>query len=58
VLRSPAGIQAPEIPDARIRVKRGASIAHEEGMSVFKTISLVSAGALLALVGSALAAII
>jgi hypothetical protein len=39
-------------------VKRGARVARQTGMSVFKTISLVCAGALLAFAGTAVAALI
>jgi hypothetical protein len=39
-------------------VKRGAPVARQRGMSVFKTISLVCAGALLAFAGTAVAALI
>jgi hypothetical protein len=39
-------------------LNRGSPVARQRGMSVFKTISLVCAGALLAFAGTAVAALI
>jgi hypothetical protein len=42
----------------RFFLKRGARVARQRGMSVFKTISLVCAGALFAFAATAVAALI
>jgi hypothetical protein len=53
-----ARIQPREITKPAFFLKRGACVARLKGMSVFKTISLVCAGALLAFAGTAVAVLI
>jgi hypothetical protein len=51
-------IQVRGITFGAFFLKPGARVARQRGMSVFKTISLVCAGALLAFAGTAVAALI
>ena len=56
---SPAGrIQVRGITWRAFFLNRGSPVARQRDMSVFKTISLVCAGALLAFAGTAVAALI